>query len=221
MNQNLRFSGRLRGFLYLAALGLPTLLMAVVLLQPFYEPKWMFLDSLTAAELSGDCCHSYYGAVSNLGIILWIATASAMLMGGFVLLATKTHQPLAMFGLIGGAFSLWLGLDDMFLLHELVLPTLGLPQVLVMAIYIAFAIGYFAVSWRVILQAEFWILGFGAAALAVSVAVDTVMHSLLPVLVYLEDSAKFIGIFCWFAFHFLTIGKALLVANQLQLKASK
>ena len=38
----------------IAAVILPTLLLGAVILQPWVEPKWMFLDPLTAAQLSGD-----------------------------------------------------------------------------------------------------------------------------------------------------------------------
>ena len=52
-----------------------------------------------------------------------------------------------------------------------------------------------------IFKSDFWMLGLAGSALALSMVVDTVFHSLAPQLVYLEDSAKFFGIFCWASFH--------------------
>ena len=209
MQHTLSLSGRSRILFYVASLGLPSLLLLVVLVQPVYEPKWMFLDSLTAAQLSGDCCHTYYGFMSNVGIMLWVATSAALLLAAAVLFGVSAMGVEFRFALFGGLLSGWLALDDMFLLHELVLPTLGVPQLVVIAIYVALALAYLLLSFRILLRAEYWVLLIGGAGLALSIFVDSFFHSLLPQLVYIEDSAKFVGIFCWFSFHFLTATRVL------------
>ncbi|HEX9852917.1 MAG TPA: hypothetical protein VGA68_07865 [Woeseiaceae bacterium] len=199
------------------AFTVPALFLAAVLLQPWVEPKWMFLDPLTAAELSGDCCHVYYGFVSNLGVMLWSATAAVCLLAAAVFAMQRRQGPLVWFALSAGALTGWLALDDAFLLHELVLPSLGVPQNAVLTAYLVLGGTYAIASWRMILASDYLVLVVGAAAMAVSIGVDTVFHSLLPALVSLEDSAKFFGIFCWAAFHISTMA-ALLASPQVVLQ---
>ncbi|MEM8539824.1 MAG: hypothetical protein AAGF25_02610, partial [Pseudomonadota bacterium] len=194
-----------RAMVALITIGLPALLLAVVLIQPWAEPKWMFLDSLTAAELSGDCCHVYYGFISNLGILLWCGTAAVCFIAGACFYVSNSSSTVTRFAIMASLLTGWLALDDMFLLHELVLPSLGLPQVVVIGIYAILVLGYLGLNWRFIMQQEWWILAVGSGTLSLSVIVDTVFHSLVPVFVYLEDSAKFIGIVSWASFHLLTI----------------
>ena len=187
----------------------PSLFLAAVVFQPWVEAKWMFLDPLTAAELSGDCCHSHYGFVSTAGVILWAATAAISLFSAAMLLIARTKGSLVLFPLLAGMLTGWIALDDAFLLHETVLPSFGVPQNAVIAFYVLLAFGYFAANWKAILKYDFWILGMGAAALGTSIAVDTIFHSLNPTFVLLEDSAKFFGIFCWATFHVTTFAKVL------------
>ncbi len=185
--------------------SLPLLFLAVVLLQPWVEPKWMFLDTVTAAQYSGDCCHVYYGFISNLGIMIWTATGAVCLFVAALFGLVIKNRPMAWFALSAGVLTGWLALDDMFLLHEIVMPSLGIHQNAVLASYAVLALLYVFASWRVIMNADFWILFVGGGTLVVSIFIDTVFHSLAPVLVYAEDSAKFFGIFCWASFHITTL----------------
>jgi len=76
---SLTLTRAMRWLVAVAVILLPTVLLAIVILQPWAAPKWMFFDPLTAAEFSDDCCHIYYGFVSNLGVFLWVATAAIAL----------------------------------------------------------------------------------------------------------------------------------------------
>lgn len=185
----------------LLTIGLPVLLLSVVLTQPYAEPKWMFLDALTAAELSNDCCHTYYGSISNLGIMIWSATAAICLFTYFLLANIAAKKSIALFALTAGILTAWLALDDAFMLHELVLPSFGIEQNYVILAYMVLAILYVSFSWRLILKSDFYLLLIAGFALVCSIIVDVVFHSLVPSLVYLEDSAKFLGICCWAGFH--------------------
>lgn len=198
-------------------IGFPGSLLGAVFLQPWAEPKWMFLDALTAAELSGDCCHVYYGFISNLGIMLWSGTAAVCLIAALCLFKGKAPRQALRFTASACGLTGWLALDDAFLLHELVLPSLGLPQPVVLAATAALALLYGAMNWRLIFSQEWWVLGLGAFGLALSLGVDQVFHSLSPGLVYLEDSAKFFGIVCWAGFHLMTV--YLLLVDLFQTKA--
>ncbi len=136
--------------------------------------------------------------------MLWSATAAVCLFAGCVF-ARMNARALMWFALSAGLLNGWLALDDAFLLHENVLPYFGIPQNLVLATYVALALAYAAASWRIILAADYVILLVAGVAVAVSLLVDTVFSSLVPSLVYIEDSAKFFGIFSWASFHITTL----------------
>lgn len=182
-------------------LALGAVFLAVVVAQPWIEPKWLFLDAQTAGELSGDCCHVYYGAVSNLGIMLWMGTAAICLFSGLVLFLLNGRNHASDMALSAGILSAVLGLDDAFLVHEVIAPELGIAQNLVLAVYGLLALGYAVFARRFIFGSDLWVFCLGGGALALSLGIDVVFHSVAPLLVYLEDSAKFFGITCWFLYH--------------------
>jgi len=207
---NLLVLAKTRLVLAVGVLLVPGLLLLAVLAQPWVDPKWMFWDKLTAAEFSDDCCHVYYGFMSNLGIFLWVATAAISLFSALIFFQNKADKALFRFALTSGLFSGWLALDDGFLLHEIVLPKLGIGQNIVLALYVVLALSYILASWRVILSSEFWILALAVLGVSISLGVDVILHSTASNIIIIEDSAKFFGLFLWFAFHATT----LLVAVQ-------
>ncbi len=202
---NLLVSAKTRLILLFLVLLIPGLLLLAVLAQPWVDPKWMFWDMLTAAEFSDDCCHVYYGFVSNLGIFLWVATAAISLFAAVILFQRTIDKALFRFALSSGLFSGWLALDDGFLLHETVLPKLGIGQNIVLAVYVVLALGYILASWRVILSSEFWMLALAVLGVSISLGVDVILHSTASNIIIIEDSAKFFGLFLWFAFHATTL----------------
>ncbi|WP_284390457.1 hypothetical protein [Algimonas ampicilliniresistens] len=197
-------SWTLRLALFTCVLILPASILLIVIGQPWVAPKWMFFDSLTAAEFSDDCCHIYYGFVSNLGIFLWIGTAAIALFSAVLFAMIPQLRRYFGFALSAGILSGWLGLDDAFLLHEVAFPELGVPQIAVLGSYLILALIYGLVSWRTLLSSEFWLLGLAAFGVGTSLAVDVILHSIDDTVIIIEDSAKFMGLFSWFAFHALT-----------------
>ena len=193
-------NGLLRGSTFL----LPCLFLTAVLLQPWADPRWMFMDPLTAAELSGDCCHTYYGFISNLGIMLWTITAGVCLFTGAMLVTAKAQFRQIWFALSAGVLTGWLALDDTFLLHELVLPSIGFPQVGVLALYVATAGLYAAASWRTILESDLVLFCGAALFFGVSIGIDVGLHSTDSFIISMEDSAKFMGLCFWASFNIST-----------------
>lgn len=204
----LKLKSKLRILIALLVLGLPGLLLIFTVLQPWIAPEELFVDFLTAAENSDDCCHVYYGAMSTLGIMLWVATAAICLMSALVFWAQERNKQLIGFAFTAGMLSGWLALDDAFLLHETVFPKLGVAENIVLVVYMVLAIAYAVKSWRVIYSGEFWIFLIAGGAIAVSLFVDIVLHNEASIIVVIEDSAKFIGICCWAGFHIVTLATA-------------
>ena len=91
----------------IGAVALPAVLIASTVLQQAVSPHLLYLDPLVAAEVSGNCCKTYYGVMSTLGVILWDATAAICLFAAFVLHQLKAGFPVIRFALIAGTFTAW------------------------------------------------------------------------------------------------------------------
>ncbi len=200
----LQFPARLRPAAYLAAFLLPALVLGVVILQPWYEARWMFMDVLTAARETSECCHATYGMMSQAGLLLWSATSAIALFGALVLrvqAAPAGHQALLLYaGLLTG----WLVLDDTYLLHESILPGFGVPQVLIQLAYAVAALVYLWLNRMLIRHAEWPILLAAGASMAASIGLDLVVESRSDAAVIIEDALKFYGFVLWTVFHITT-----------------
>lgn len=199
----MRIGRALNGFdrIAISVILMACLLIVATAVQPWIDPRWLYLDTQTVGELAGDCCHIYDGAISTLGIMIWAATAAISLFAACVgsLLGQKDLTKTA---LQGAAVSALLALDDAYLFHEIVFPKLGVPQIVIIATYTAIMAAYLVRNIRLFRTRSIWILGVSLAAFAASVGIDQIAHSIEPVWVVLEDGAKLIGIICWFLFHF-------------------
>lgn len=191
------------------AVCLPGIILTGAVLQTVVDPRLLFLDPLVAAEVSGDCCRTYYGIISTLGVMMWVATATACLFSAMVLRRLGAPERLIRFALLAGSISGWLAFDDAFLFHENIAPKLGLPQTGVLAFYVLVAMAYCIGHVREIFQADSVIFGLAGTFLATSVGLDVVLHSTDSGIVSLEDGAKFIGIACWMAFHLTAMSSLL------------
>ena len=62
---------KIQWFTRLISVAIPLSFLAIVLLQPWYDKRLMFFDTITAAEFSNQCCSPYFGFVSSIGIFLY------------------------------------------------------------------------------------------------------------------------------------------------------
>ena len=184
---------------------LSTLLLSVIFvigtaIQPWIDVRWLYLDMQTVAQISEQCCRAYDGAVSTLGIMLWVSTGAAALFAAFIF-SRMDRTEHAMFALHAGLLSVWLALDDAFLLHEVVLPRLGIPQIIVIAGLGAATIFLLLAHTTLIRKAHVWLLGIALAMFATSLVVDQLITDASGgPLIVLEDGSKLIGIVAWFLF---------------------
>ena len=188
--------------------GLPSLLGALLLAaawgQPWVPVADLLRDPLSVAEMSQDCCGLYYGALSNLGVLIWAGAAAACLFAGLLLAVVSGWSPAAVFLIYGGLLTGLLTVDDLFLLHDYVLPHFNVPQLLVYAVYAALALGYVALFARQILEHGALAFLTAGSLLAISVGIDQVIHSDAPIRIFIEDGAKLMGIIVWTGFHVRT-----------------
>lgn len=141
------------------------------------------------------------GLISNLGYLLWIATAGIALFTAYATPTYKQHK-LKDLLLCGGWFSFILCIDDMFLLHDRYIGQTFL--------YVVYAIFAFLIVFKFRDQllkngGEIFILA--ATLLAFSVLTDKFQRDIADIMPIkyetiqlFEEGVKFLGITTWFYF---------------------
>jgi hypothetical protein len=152
-------------------------------------------DPAAVAEMN-----PFIGFLSNVGLMLWSATAAICFFGSAQMYSRKTGLRMARFLLLSGIFTLLLLFDDTFQLHENVLPGyFHLLQYQTYTIYAVITLGFFVYFYRTILSTDFILLIFAVLFLAVGALIEYC----LPfgnILVFIEDSSKFLGIVFWLTY---------------------
>jgi len=144
----------------------------------------------------------YIGLLSNIDVILWIATATICLFSGIIMKRNHTDKLVARFILASGIFSLILGIDDLFLFHDRILPRLlRAPEIAFYILYLIIIIIYFVSFLSQILQHEFILLAIAFFLFGVS------RNALFPLSFVggtMGDIVKYFGIVFWFTFFYRT-----------------
>lgn len=149
----------------------------------------------------------YTGLVSNLGILGWTTATVAGLFGTWIARFGGRPGAAAMLGR-GSLLSALLLLDDLFQLHVLVRPLLGLPKSVVYVGYLGVALWWVVGQHREIIRTRVAVLLAASAALGLSVVVDQATGR-IGVLggdaaLLIEDAAKFLGVLAWAQYFVLT-----------------
>lgn len=159
----------------------------------------------------------YVGYVSNLGNILW---AAAVAICAFVVLVLQRgdRDGARRFFAWSGLFTAVLMIDDLFLLHDEVLPRhAGISGELYGILYVLSMAAYLVLfRWR-LLAANYVLFGVALMFFGISVVVDLGSSALADVapsnlVLLVEDGAKVLGIGTWMAF-FATTGRDALGAS--------
>jgi hypothetical protein len=145
----------------------------------------------------------YLGMISNLGILLWMATASVTLFSSFHLKSGVAHPQGASFLRWVAILSLMLMCDDLLMLHEQVFPEyLNVSEKLVYALYLVYTALFFLKFWRLILsQANYKLLILAFFFFGMSVIIDMDMF---PGGIDIEDSFKILGL-TTYTYYFVTL----------------
>lgn len=150
------------------------------------------------------------GFLSNLGIVLWSASAGACFLAALVLRSDESR-----FFLWSGVLTTVLAVDDLYQLHEAVIPyVLGIDQRLVVLGYVALVALYVWRFRKILLETEYTLLVAAGIGFGVSIGTDLLpveiwRSSLGPLVRLAEDGGKFFGILFWLAY-FLRSGAACL-----------
>lgn len=189
---------------------LPTLLKIYLpLLCILVIIKWQNIiptENLTKDPLAVADNPFYFGILSQLGALFWCSCA-AICFFSTVILTIINQRKLIPFFFFSGCLTATLLLDDLFLLHEFVLPTyLKIPEKVVYLIYIIFVFLYLIKFRRIIQNTEFIVLLLAFTFFGFSVFIDSSLISIPKGWIentdiyFIEDSSKFLGIISWFTY---------------------
>jgi len=145
---------------------------------------------------------AYYGAVSSIGILIWSASAAVCFFGAAVVWRTSRNPEGTSFLAATGLLTAWLVLDDVLMLHDVILPgVLGFRQRYVLVAYVVIVSLYLFRFRRVIFKSEYPILFFALSFFGLSVLSDTVQTRMnFAWHHHLEDGCKLMGIVGWTVF---------------------
>jgi hypothetical protein len=141
----------------------------------------------------------FVGALSQLGILAWGSAAAISIFAACQPGSGEDAPERRRFLMSSAAVTGWLALDDLLMLHEIVIPSaLGLRQRYVLLIYVVGMLAFLFRFRRAILRTEYVLLVAALALFGVSCAADA-LQSPNPSRIhhYLEDGAKLLGIALW------------------------
>jgi hypothetical protein len=179
--------------------GLAFTLIAMVALQPFLPIGNLTRDPLVVAKGK-----FYFGALSSLGILGWMAT-STICMCTYYMLSDSRDKKTRSFFLFSGIFTLFLLFDDLFMIHDVIFPHyLGISEKVVLALY-PILTAYLLIYYRGrIASSSYARLFIALAFLGLSNAVDTIFPKVNDLDLIFEDGFKFLGIIGWAIYFFDT-----------------
>ena len=142
----------------------------------------------------------FLGLMSNLGVLLWCAAATVAMFAAILLRSYALSRAVVGFFVCMSLFTATLMLDDLFMLHERMLPKLlGIRENFIVLSY-PVILGAMLVYFRpVYAAAPAWFLVSALSFFSLSVGID-VFEGQVPTVPYLiEDGFKFLGIASWLA----------------------
>jgi len=188
----------------------------VVLLYVAFQqnpPAYYLRDPLRVAEMVTGCCYPDMGLVSNIGIVIWSMSAGVAFFTAALIHYRQLHyhqqEPAsrrlshaATFFAATGAFTLFLVIDDLFLLHERIFVELGVPEIVTYGAYFLIAAAYAFFFRLTIVKMRPEIILAAVGCFALSMVMDKVGPNDAQWVDFAEDGGKFLGILLWAAFIF-------------------
>jgi len=152
----------------------PALLLLLVLALQRQIP----VQHLTADAVSLTQAPIYFGLVSNLGLLVWGAAFTICMLSARLLWGSG---PWAGFFLASGGITLLLLVDDMLMLHESIVPSIGVPEQVFSMIYPTIAVVHGFVFWRLLKQTHFLLILLALGLMGVSLVIDLTHRELVRI----------------------------------------
>lgn len=177
-------------------------LTALMLIVRYLSPipiRHLTRDPLVLAEKP-----FYFGFLSNIGILLWCFSAAICLFSSLLLFIAQDKRESILFFAVFGMLSLWLMLDDLLMIHEVLDETLHLiPEKVTFAVYGASILASLCRFRKTLLRTQPWLLGLSLFFFAISMGLDVIVPKdwVTGENEYLlEDGFKLLAIFVWSAY---------------------
>jgi hypothetical protein len=143
----------------------------------------------------------YLGAISSLGILLWTLAASACLFA-WILVWRRLPRGTSLFLMASGLVSCIMLLDDLFLMHQSIVPHyLRVPERVVMSVDILGGATYLWLFKKEIVAGPAHLLMLAFVLFDASIAIDFHIPERVGLLmsnhVWWEDGTEFLGITSW------------------------
>jgi hypothetical protein len=147
---------------------------------------------------------SYIGMLSNWGVLLWMTAAAICLFTAMIMRRSGDSSQARQFIFTSGILSLILAVDDLYRLHDWLLPRmLHISEFFFYLLYLVLIAGYLFLSLRQIHRYEYILFWISTSLLAISRR----MFLPIPFLnAYMTtgDMLKYFGIVFWLAFFYRT-----------------
>lgn len=161
------------------------------------------------------------GIASHLGVLVLTASGAICMFSWATLQATRSAKKFSIFLLCLGIFSLVLGLDDLFMLHESVYPRIfNINEEFTLLTYCILVVSGGVKFWRTILKTDYFILLVALTFFALSLLVDAFPEAIETIIgqwrILFEDGFKLLGIIGWFGYAWRCSMQALKKAQNLQ-----
>ncbi|MGH2381895.1 MAG: hypothetical protein ACRDG7_11840 [Candidatus Limnocylindria bacterium] len=161
----------------------------------------------------------YVGALSNLGNVLWAAAATVCLLTALAL-RSLIDAGWRRFMFVSGLFTAVLLLDDLFLVHDEILPRYaGISGELYGIAYVVGMLAYLGGFRHRIAQTNWPILLAALVCFGISTVVDLGSSRLSEmaapsIVILVEDGTKLLGIGTWLAY-FVSVSRQAIVSGPL------
>ncbi len=159
--------------------------------------------------------HPFLGFMSNLGILIWAATAAICFYSAALVRNKGGSREFSSFFQFAGLLTTVLMLDDLFLFHDWLAPkVLHIPQIIVLIAYGVTTLLFLTKFRELILRTDFVLLGSACVFFAMSVVIDQWLDEIMPMEHLFEDGSKFLGILGWLCYFIRTSFQKLDVGDR-------
>ena len=179
-----------------------SLLLLLVGLQDFIPISTLAEDITTLAGVP-----LYTGALSQIGIVLWAITGGICFFSVYIARDNREQESLRLFLLLCGCLTAFLMVDDLFRVHERVLPVLfSIPQAASQGAYAAMTLALMLAFRKVILGNDTLFLFLAAIFFALSLTdeflplIRPLAHFTAITAGFFESGCKLLGIVSWLAY---------------------
>ncbi len=197
-----KLSGNLR-LIVILEIAAFLLLIIVGLIGYYYQIPF---EDLTANPLSQLNIPFYQGILQRVGLILWGFVVILPLFTYYILESSKIPGETKRFLLFSGIFFGYFLIDELLLIHNFIFPkVLNIHQLLVLILY-AVTTFFFLLRFRNILNDKYsWVFLIAILFLGLSMIIDILSYLKViqfEIRYFLDDGAKFLGIFNLFVYYF-------------------